>query len=157
ATSTAAGGDRRPAPAVQWREEGSMRFLVLVLAAGAGCSNGGHALCLPLSQVVGKAGAEIMITKGCDQSLAGTTLLVPPDALATNVTVTVAHGMDLATMGTVSVGPSVRFTPDGLAFAQPATLTLPWRPADQPGRTVLALAMESGQGRSTLSGAQISV
>jgi len=83
--------------------------------------------------------------------------LIPPNALSSTVTITIDRGADLAQAGQTSLGASARFTPDGLAFATPATLTLPFRPADQPNGTALAVVAESVEGRTILDGAQLTV
>jgi hypothetical protein len=137
---------------------GIFRSLFL-LAAFAGCSNGGGAphTCLPITQLVGAAGADLSISAACDAKLAGTSLLIPAGALTTTVSIGITRGEDLSMNGLTSVGPSVRFTPDGLAFAMDATLTLPYQRSEQPMGTELAIAASSVQGRSILDGKSITV
>jgi hypothetical protein len=137
------------------RKLGRSALVLLVAALGCSGAGGGKLKCLPIHQVVGPIGADISISSSCDATLAGTELLVPAGALASSVTITVDHGQELAMLSETAVGPSVRFTPDGLAFAQPATLTLPFRPADQPAGTGLAIAASSVQGRTLIQGADI--
>jgi hypothetical protein len=107
--------------------------------------------------MVGTSGAEISITNNGDPMLAGTTLTIPSGALTTDQTITIERGTDQAKPGQTALGPSVRFLPDGLTFATPATLKLPFNKASlMPGQTVI-VAVTSTSGRTEMSGSGVVV
>jgi hypothetical protein len=136
----------------------TLRTALLPLAIGVGCGGGGTGIpANGITQTVGSAGAAITITAAGDPDIAGTTLIIPANALAADTVITVSKGSDEAAAGEASLGPSVRFTPDGLVFKVPATLTLPWKPAMQPQGSALAVAVMSAGMRSELVGAAITV
>jgi hypothetical protein len=139
-----------------------LHAVACLVAAGMGCTTGGGGgLGGPggsgISQIVGPSGAEISISAAGDPTLAGTTLLIPAGALPAATLITVAVGANQAAIGETPLGPSVRFTPDGLQFAKPATLTLPYVPAEQPARTAIAVAVTTAGRKSESSGGMITV
>src|SRR5581483_5764129 len=113
-----------------------VHFVGAALLLGAGCwSIGGGGQPAPgggaITQTVGPMGAAITISAQGDPALAGTTLVIPAGALAQPTTISVSRGDEQASLGEIALGPSVRFAPDGLRFAKPATLILPWHPQSQ--------------------------
>lgn len=133
---------------------------LVALALGVGCSSGGSGFpaAAGITQTVGASGAAITITAAGNPDIAGTTLVIPPNALAADTVITISKGpADETISGETAVGPSVRFAPDGLVFKVPATLILPYRSASVPAANGLAVAVISGGARSELSGAALTV
>lgn len=74
--------------------------------------------------LIGADGGELAGTAG--SPLAGVKLVVPKGALPTNILFALDLGAATAPSGTPLASPYVRVGPDGVAFAIPAKLTLPW-------------------------------
>src|SRR5262249_50775428 len=106
----------------------SFLAFAFVCAAG-GCSPGS-------TQVVGTGATprRMMGPGGGGITLEGAPLAVPPGALAAPTAITIT-----STKGSIAAyrqfSPIYRFEPDGLQFAQPATLTI--TPPDDPGSAFL--------------------
>ncbi|KAF0187978.1 MAG: Immunoglobulin I-set domain-containing protein, partial [Gammaproteobacteria bacterium] len=109
--------------------------------------------------VVGAAGGTV-------SGPAGVQIVIPPGALAADVTIQIEQSWDGAPALPTSVttaGPMFALTPHGLQFALPVTLTVPFDPAAVPTGSIPALyktnatqtAWESVAG-ATVNGATIS-
>lgn len=105
-------------------------FALVVLAVVMGCGDDGGAGgddegCAPVtSAVIGASGGTVTVTCGPAE---GASLVVPPGALAADVTITIAE-TDAATgmpAGFTAAGPNIDFGPSGTTFAVPVTVTVP--------------------------------
>jgi hypothetical protein len=99
---------------------------MLVVVVGCGGDDGeGDGDCADVtSAVIGAAGGTVTVACG---PVTGASLVVPPGALAGDVTITIAAG-DAATgmpAGFSVAGPTVEFGPTGQTFAMPVTVTVP--------------------------------
>ena len=137
------------------------RAIMLVLGLGMGCTGGGSTnnTADTVTQTVGVMGAEITVSAAGNPTIAGTTLLIPAGALAQDTPITVTVGSEIAqsTSSESGAGPSVRFSPDGLVFAKPATLTLPFAAAKQPSGSSLAVDYSSVNGRGQYAGSALTI
>jgi hypothetical protein len=81
------------------------------------------------SQLVSASnGGTVSVAAGKDAALIGTAIQVPPASLAKDTTITIKAGNALPLSSDfVSAGPVAQFGPDGLAFANPATITIPYQ------------------------------
>ena len=139
------------------RLSAQLLFVAAVLWSCTGSGGLGIPSPSPISQVVGPAGAAIEVTAQGDPVLAGTTLLIPRGALERDTVITVSHGAEQAGPDETALGPSVRFSPDGLAFAKPATLGLPFRPASLPDGSEVVVALTSASQKTEVDGAALTV
>jgi ZU5 domain len=101
-------------------------FLALALALVAGCG--------------GSSGVNITAMIGPNGGMAshsdGTSLNIPPGALATDTNITIQSVNVKAPPGTVLVGPAYDFGPEGTTFKAGVTITLPFEMSKIPmGRT----------------------
>jgi hypothetical protein len=73
-------------------------------------------------------GGTVTVTSADDPTLAGTSITIPPGALAKDTTITITEGDTISVpSGASLVGPVADFGPNGTAFSHPATITLPFQ------------------------------
>jgi len=86
------------------------------------------------SKMIGPAGGSI-------STASGVIVLFPPNALATDTLITVEPS---ALIVPNAVGPAYKFGPEGLVFAQPVTVTLPFSTGRIPnGRSATEVVIET--------------
>jgi hypothetical protein len=95
---------------------------------------------------IGPGGGSVVAKGGATE---GSTVTVPPGALAVVTTVTIAPGTSTLSGGDVAVGPAVRFGPDGLAFAVPVTVSMPFTPSLFPAGTTLSALLVNHRDETT--------
>ncbi len=94
-----------------------------------------------VSQLVSaQSGGTLAVTQADDPMLAGTTLSVPPGALAKDTTLTIAEGGAVTPSGDQEAGPVADFGPSGTTFLKAVTITLPYQLPS--GATIDQLAVE---------------
>ena len=106
----------------------SLVLLPFLLAGCGGDSNSSPPEAIA-SGTIGPEGGSIRVSSG---ALAGASITIPPGALATAVSISFFQDAVTLVPGFVDVGPAVHLEPDGLQFALPALLTLPFDPAHVP-------------------------
>jgi ZU5 domain len=78
---------------------------------------------------VGPEGATIRVTEADDPTIAGTSIVIPKNALKTattiNIGVSAVSVVDKAAQGSTAIGPVIDFEPSGTTFAVPVTMTIP--------------------------------
>lgn len=142
-------------------------FIVLAIAmlgvlgcCLTGCGGGGSAATAPVSSVtatttqqapdgvgtIGAAGGTVNATQG---STAGSRVVVPPGALAVDVTIRIMAGANVASAGFQTFGPAVRLEPSGTTFGVPVIVTIPYLgalPAGTPTSALVILHRDDGTG-----------
>lgn len=92
-------------------------------------------------------GGTIVVSSGDSQALAGTKISIPAGALAADTSITITLSKDaIAPAGIKSAGPVADFGPDGLKFATPATVTLPYA-AGTAAKDLVIVGIESNGAR----------
>jgi uncharacterized delta-60 repeat protein len=119
---------------------------------GGGGSGGGGTP--PVSAVIGPAGGTVIGPNGAS-------VVVPPGALATDTTITIEQtsvGSPTLPTGVVSFGAMFAFTPHGIAFKAPVTLTIPFDPALMPAgmSPVFYKTNAANTGWAAIAGATVS-
>jgi hypothetical protein len=110
-----------------------------IACALVACSSGGGGDPAS-SQQIGPSGGTLSVTSG---PLAGLSLVVPPNALASDVELSVRSVSAPNLTDFVTVGAAARFEPAGTQFASPATLTMTFDPSLIPaGRTTADLILK---------------
>ena len=111
-----------------------MRFSVKViclfgLCCTAACNSAQPNAGYVASQLVSASqGGSVTVTEAQNSALAGTTIQIPPAALSKDTAITIRVGQPLPLVdGMVSAGAVAEFGPDGITFAYPATITLPYQ------------------------------
>lgn len=108
---------------------GSRVFLgCLAVLALAACSSGSQGVASKYVATgnVGPTGGTIPVTASDDATLAGTTIVIPANALTKETTISIGLSTEAVTQAhTTKAGPVVDFEPSGLVFAVPATVTIP--------------------------------
>lgn len=108
----------------------TLLLAMAVLAAGVACGEetASETPSDRVSAEIGPAGGKLAFEG--DGPLAGTRLEIPAGALAEVTTVVLEGTRDPTSLATLAqrIGPQVRMSPEGLALAQPAALTLPLDP-----------------------------
>jgi Cys-rich repeat protein len=78
---------------------------------------------------IGPSGGTITVAASDDAEIAGTSIVIPPHALASTTTISIGVSAvpvaAKAPSGSLSAGPSVDFEPSGTTFAVPVVVTLP--------------------------------
>jgi hypothetical protein len=100
----------------------------LAALAIAACSSGSQGVASKYVATgnIGPAGGTIPVTASDDSTLAGTTIVIPPNALTTTRTISIGLSTEAVVTGSMKeAGPVVDFEPTGLVFAVPATVTIP--------------------------------
>ena len=111
-------------------QEARYAAALLLLALGA-CGGGGGAdngTSPPAGTVIGAAGGTVTGPNGV-------TVVIPAGALATDATIAIEQlsaGSPALPPGTAVSGPTFSFTPHGITFAVPVTITLPFNPSSVP-------------------------
>ncbi len=99
------------------------------------------------SEPVGAAsGAVIAVSARESAALAGTTLEIPPGAMAANATITVEPGLMPLVASGEALSPVVEWGPSGLVFSTPATMTLPLNLSVADQASDLEVVVEEGDG-----------
>lgn len=109
--------------------------LAVLLAACGGSGDDDHGTAPQGGTVVGTAGGTV-------NGPGGVQLVIPPGALAADTTIKIeqsAHGAPALPSDLAPLGPMFAFTPHGLQFATPVTLTQPFDAAAVPAGTFPAL------------------
>jgi uncharacterized delta-60 repeat protein len=117
--------------------------LVLTLAAcgGGGGNDGGGGGAPPVAAVIGAAGGTVSGPNGAK-------VVIPPGALATDTTIAVEQtsaGAPAFPAGFSAFGQMFAFTPHGITFAVPVTVTLPFDAAAVPAGVAPALYKTNAQ------------
>jgi len=89
------------------------------------------AICIdPVKKTIDDTGGRLTVGDGAQSLLAGTSVLVPPGALATPTVLGITCGRELAT-GSMeqAIGPSARFLPLSQILLSTVTITLPYNPS----------------------------
>jgi stigma-specific protein Stig1 len=118
---------------------------VAALACSSGPQNVGSKFVKTAS--VGPAGATISISASDDSAIAGTSITIPPNALAeaTNISIGVSI-IKVANYapGSTGLGQAIDFEPSGTVFSVPVSLTIPINiPAGVPSSRVFVEAVEA--------------
>jgi hypothetical protein len=75
---------------------------------------------------IGPAGGTIPISASDDLALAGTSITIPPNALAVSTTISIGlSALGVTPAGKTAVSRVVDFEPSGTVFASPVTVTIP--------------------------------
>ena len=119
--------------------------------AGGGSGGGGAP---PVSAVIGPAGGTVIGPNGAS-------VVIPAGALDTDTTITIEQtsvGSPTLPTGVVSFGAMFAFTPHGIAFKVPVTLTIPFDPALMPAGTspVFYKTNAANTGWAAIAGATVS-
>ena len=121
----------------------------LALTALAACSSAPQNVASKFVKTasVGPAGATIVVTPSDDQTLGGTSITIPPNALHTTTAISIGISnvsvVTKAPSGSIAIGPVVDFAPSGTIFAVPVTITLPvMRPSGNAPSQVFVEAVE---------------
>lgn len=115
--------------------------LILVACSGGGGGGGGGSVPTPPVTSIGPAGGTVSGPNG-------SSVLIPPGALSQNVDIAIAQsaaGAPPLPQGVTPVSDVYAFTPHGTAFAQPATLTVPFTPSLVPSGAMLVLYKTNAQ------------
>jgi PKD repeat protein len=127
----------------------------LVAALGAcGGGNGADLDSRPIKSVRVPAvvGGTVEVSSGESADLLGASLVVPPSALASDTTITLAVGLaSIVGPGAEPAGPVAVWGPVGTRFRTQATMTLPYRlPAGRSVRGLFVQVLESDGKRFTI-------
>jgi Cys-rich repeat protein len=108
-----------------WTLGGSLTGVALGLAA---CSSGS----MPVGSkyvktaTVGAGGGTVSVAASEDPTIAGTSITIPPKALAGDVAISIGVSTETVTRsGATGIGPFIDFEPSGTKFAVPVTITVP--------------------------------
>jgi hypothetical protein len=110
---------------------GRAHSILLVVLACAGCvfsptSEVSKTFC-GSELVSAAAGGTVSVTAPECAALAGTSVVIPPGALAQDTVVTIGMGPDaIASAWATGIGPVADFGPSGTRFTSPVTVTLPF-------------------------------
>jgi len=111
-----------------FRTRGSLTGLSIVVAAGVACSSGS----MPVGSkfvktaTVGASGGTVTVAATDDLAIAGTSITIPPHALAADTTISIGVAASaLPRAGATGIGPLIDFEPSGTTFAVPVTITVP--------------------------------
>lgn len=113
----------------------------LILVACSGGGGGGGSTPPPPATGIGPAGGTVSGPNG-------SSVVIPAGALSQNVDIAIAQsaaGAPPLPPGVTPVGDVYAFTPHGTAFAQPATLTVPFNPSQVPSGATLVLYKTNAQ------------
>lgn len=113
----------------------ALLLCVFMLPACSGGGGGSGASGSSSGAVIGPAGGTV-------NGPGGASVVIPPGALTTETTINIeasSAGAPVLPSGFVSYGTMYAFTPHGLQFAQPVTLTVPFDPAAVPSGTTPTL------------------
>ncbi|GDY03745.1 hypothetical protein LBMAG49_30740 [Planctomycetota bacterium] len=94
------------------------------LLLAAACSGGGDQSALPLNTLIGPNGGTFTVGSQGDVNLD-----IPPNALSSEVRLTLIATSVTTVNGFVDVGPGFLFGPEGTTFGIPATLRIPFTPS----------------------------
>lgn len=133
--------------------------MLLALLLGTGCGSGGNDAAAPPPPPPPPAG--IGPAGGTVNGPGGSSIVVPPNALAANTVIAIAMSSSGAPVLPAELEPAgdmFAITPHGTAFAVAATVTVPFDPADVPaGRTVQLMKTNAAQtGWEAVAGATTS-
>jgi hypothetical protein len=105
-----------------------IRRIVFLLLVVTGCSSTqGASTVVKSGAISATQGGTLTVTAQDSASLAGTTVVIPPNALPQDTIITIGKGpATLAPAGTTSVGPVVALGPSGIVFNSQAAVTLPY-------------------------------
>ncbi|MCA8948208.1 MAG: hypothetical protein KDE27_01820 [Planctomycetes bacterium] len=123
-------------------------FLLPVLLSPLACSGGGGGGAAPRTTTEATPAAAATITGPPGTALEGLVLSIPAGAVTAPVTVSVEVGSAGATNGQAIAGPAAKFGPEGLTFAVPATLDLPYDPGAVTGGLLGGLRVQLRDDRS---------
>jgi ZU5 domain len=85
-------------------------------------------------------GDTLTVTADEDSTLAGTSIQIPPGALATDTKITIAEATPLTlASGASAAGPAVELGPTDVSFSHPVTIVLPFKLASGQGVDGLAI------------------
>jgi Cys-rich repeat protein len=135
-----------------WSLGGSFTGVALVLVA---CSSGS----MPVGSkyvktaTVGASGGTVTVAASDELSIAGTSITIPPKALAGDVTISIGISTESVTRaGATSVGPFIDFEPIGTKFAVPVTVTVPATlPSGVSASSVFVDALDASHNQSQLT------
>ena len=135
-----------------WSLGGSFTGIALVLVA---CSGGS----MPVGSkfvktaTVGASGGTVSVAASDNLTIAGTSITIPPNALASDVTISIGISAESITRtGATSVGPFIDFEPIGTKFAVPVTVTVPATlPSGVSASNVFVDAVDANHNQSQLS------
>lgn len=122
-----------PGPAtstVKLKAPKPLKGIVAVTGSEIGASPGGNDQAL--GRLLGAAGGTVVIPATDPTPVAGAAVSIPPGALTTPTAVIVGTAPELGdedAPGSRGAGPTVFFGPEGLSFAEDATVTIPFDPA----------------------------
>ncbi len=141
-------------PAVRWIPA------VALLASAAACSGAIVGTKFIKTQTINAAdGGTIVVSPRDDANLAGLTIVIPPHALASTTTITVAEAAALSAKqlgGATQYGTTVELGQSGTHFSIPAIVTLPF--AADGGSDVWVIGVEGdGTTFSTLADAGLTI
>jgi len=139
----------------------TMRWIPAVLFAAAGACNGTNFVgskFIKTQAVSAAQGGTIIVLSSDDPALAGLTIQIQPNALATDTSITIAEAAPLSASqlgGATQDRPTADFGPSRTHFNPPATLTLPF--AADAGSDVSVIEVEDDGTVSTLGGPELSI
>lgn len=114
----------------------------LALLAACGGSDDAMQLAMPATPMIGPGGGTVSGPNGAQ-------VVIPPGAVAANTSIAIAQssqGAPAAPAGFASFGSMYAFTPHGTNFALPATVTVPFDPAQVPSGASPVLYKTNAQG-----------
>ena len=105
---------------------GCLGVLAVLAACGGGTASSTGAGKYVATAVIGPAGGTLPFTAAEGSSLAGTSIVIPPNALSASTTISIGISTESVTpKGGKAAGPVVDFEPSGTVFALPVTVTIP--------------------------------
>lgn len=134
-------------------------LLVVFTTATLGCSGEVHqdesdaaSVQVKTQEVSAATGTVFAVSDGENAELAGARLVIPPNSLAADTTITLSFVDDsIADAGDVSAGPAALFEPKGIRFTKGASLTLPYAlGAEQSAGELFLTVLEDDGSRQSL-------
>jgi hypothetical protein len=112
----------------EFRTRGSFIGLGLAVVAGAACSSGPTPVASKFvkTATVDASGGTVTVAATDDLAIAGTSITIPPHALASATTISIGIAAGASPRaGATAIGPLIDFEPSGTTFAIPVTITVP--------------------------------